>query len=546
MAEQDCGIIDWQCKTGQVIADLADDAIGNLAKSILEGTSQMVTTLSTFWVAMPTVNLATGDGVTPSPVVGFVNSGLGSWTLTLAVLSVILGGTRMIWEQRGAPLKDLLRSLLTLTLVSGLGLAVISILVIAADAFSVSIIDRATDGKGFAEAMSVLVMMNQTGTGVFILIILGLVGLIASLVQIVLMIVRTGMLVILAGILPTTAAFTNTEMGRQWFQKAVGWTIAFILYKPAAAIVYAVAFQLMGSAAAGGNVLLGPITGFALMIVALLALPALMRFVTPMVGAVASGTGGGAGAMVGAVATGAVSMGRSGSGRANASPTPASQPGQPGASAGGSNGGTGKPTPGSPGPGGAATGAATAGAAQAPARRHRPGQGRHRVLRRLQARPAWPSPLEYKQRPGFPGPHNKPRRIRPGMIQHRRAPVAAISTEYKEPSYGNWRVPRSAGLGNLGAIGTGIVMAGLLAGITTFALLGLVPGLGRPGRGRGQCPVADGQGQARPVRRGPFRDPDELPALQVFRNESVPFRPARCDGVGHVPAPRPCRDVPAV
>ena len=54
--------------------------------------------------------------------------------------------------------------------------------------------------------------------------------------------------------------------------------------------------------------------------------------------------------------------------------------------------------------------------------------------------------------------------------------MAAISTEYKEPSYGNWRVPRSAGLGNLGAIGTGIVMAGLLAGITTFALLGPGPG----------------------------------------------------------------------
>ena len=375
MAE--CSFGDVSCGVGNAVSGIVDDAIGNLAKSILEGMSQMVTTLSTFWVAMPTVNLATGDGVTPSPVVGFVNSGLGSWTLTLAVLSVILGGTRMIWEQRGAPLKDLLRSLLTLTLVSGLGLAVISILVIAADAFSVSIIDRATDGKGFAEAMSLLVMMNQTGTGVFILIILGLVGLIASLVQIVLMIVRTGMLVILAGILPTTAAFTNTEMGRQWFQKAVGWTIAFILYKPAAAIVYAVAFQLMGSAASGGNVLLGPITGFALMIVALLALPALMRFVTPMVGAVASGTGGGAGAMVGAVATGAVSMGRSGSGRGNASPTPASQPGQagqPGASAGGSkgaggsNGGAAKPTPGSPGPGGApgrgtTTGAATAGAA---------------------------------------------------------------------------------------------------------------------------------------------------------------------------------------
>lgn len=352
----ECAPLDLICKGGNAVSGMVNDAMTNMAKAIMEGMSQMVTTLSTFWVSMPSANLASEDGVTASPVVGFINSELGYWTLALAVLSVILGGTRMIWEQRGAPLKDLLRALLTLTLVSGLGLAVISILVIAADAFSASIIDRATDGKGFAQSMAILVMTNQTGVGVFILIILGLVGLLASLVQIVLMVVRGGMLVILAGILPTTAAFTNTEMGRQWFQKAIGWTIAFILYKPAAAIVYAVAFKLMGSS--GGNVLLGSITGFALMIVALLALPAMMRFVTPMVGAVACGSGGGAGAAVGAIATGAVSMGRSGSGRGNASPTPASQPGQGAGAqgskgAGGSSGGNGKPTPGSMGPGGA-------------------------------------------------------------------------------------------------------------------------------------------------------------------------------------------------
>lgn len=154
-----------------------------------------------------------------------------------------------------------------------------------------------------------------------------------------------------------TAAFTNTELGRQWFQKAMGWTIAFILYKPAAAIVYAVAFQLMGSFS-GTGALIGSITGFALMIVALLALPALMRFVTPMVGAVASGSGGGA-AAAGAMATGAVSMGRSGSGRGNASPTPPSQPSKNGASPagsqgpGGTNGSNAKPSPGSAGASGA-------------------------------------------------------------------------------------------------------------------------------------------------------------------------------------------------
>ncbi|MDD1478652.1 type IV secretion system protein [Arthrobacter sp. H16F315] len=352
---------------GDWLSALADDAMGNMAKAIMEGMSQMVTTLSTFWVSMPTVNLASADGATPSPVVSVVNSELMVWTLTLAVLAVILGGIRMIWEQRGAPLKDLLRSLITLALVSGLGLGVISILVIAADAFSAAIIDRSTDGKGFAESMSLLVVSGQTGIGVFILIVLGLIGLIASLVQVVLMVVRSGMLVILAGILPTTAAFTNTEMGRQWFQKAVGWTIAFILYKPAAAIVYSVAFLLMGNNS-GKDSLITSITGFTLMIVALFALPALMRFVTPMVGAVASGGGAGAGAAVGAMATGAVSMGRSGSGKGNAAPTPAStQSNQSGASPKGSNGtpgpkgNGGQPTPGATGPGGATS--AMAGAA---------------------------------------------------------------------------------------------------------------------------------------------------------------------------------------
>ncbi|MFC8523931.1 hypothetical protein [Pseudarthrobacter sp. NPDC057230] len=320
---------------------------------------------------MPTVNLTSEDGATASPVVSAVNSELMPWTLALAVLAVIIGGIRMIWEQRGAPLKDLLRSLLTLTLVSAIGLGTISILVVAADAFASAIIKRSTDGKGFADAFQKIAAIH-TSDAVFILIVLGLIGLIASLVQIVLMVVRSGMLVILAGILPTTAAFTNTEMGRQWFQKAVGWTIAFILYKPAAAIVYSVAFLLMGKTS-GTDALIGSISGFTLMIVALFALPALMRFVTPMVGAVAAGNGAAAGAAVGALATGAVSMGRVGSGRGNAAPTPASSgsttntltgnspKGSSGSS--GPRGGGGQPTPGSSGPGGTAGTAGKAGAA---------------------------------------------------------------------------------------------------------------------------------------------------------------------------------------
>ncbi|BAS18362.1 protein involved in conjugation with cellular fusion (plasmid) [Arthrobacter sp. Hiyo8] len=51
---------------GDWFSGLADDAMGNMAKAILEAMSQMVTTLSTFWVSMPTVNLASQDGTTPA------------------------------------------------------------------------------------------------------------------------------------------------------------------------------------------------------------------------------------------------------------------------------------------------------------------------------------------------------------------------------------------------------------------------------------------------------------------------------------------------
>src|SRR5688500_20120724 len=107
-----CEFWDLACKAkegaGEVVAGIADDAIDNLAKAIMEGMSQMVTTLSTFWISMPTVNLISEDRTGPSPVVSMVNSELMTWTLTLAVLAVIIGGIRMIGEQLGAPLKDLL------------------------------------------------------------------------------------------------------------------------------------------------------------------------------------------------------------------------------------------------------------------------------------------------------------------------------------------------------------------------------------------------------------------------------------------------------
>jgi hypothetical protein len=319
-----CDWWNFGCQAGDFISDRANDATKDMAQAIADAVGNVIKTLGTFWVNVGTPALtAAPGGSTGSDPVLFLQNSLYFWTASLAVLSVLVGAAKMVIERRGAPLRDLGRSLATLVVVSGAGVAAVGLLTVAADKFSAWIIESSTDGTSFNENITSLLELSATSPiGSIMIILLGLIAILASVMQIVLMIVRGGLLVILTGIFPTAAAFTNTEAGKGWFQKCTAWLIAFILYKPAAAIVYATAFQLSGSKIFGnvgdgkdfGSALLATVTGLALMIIALFAMPALMRFVTPMVGAVAGGGGAVAAGTVGALASGAISLGSAGRG----------------------------------------------------------------------------------------------------------------------------------------------------------------------------------------------------------------------------------------
>ena len=253
----------------------------------------------------------------------FLQSSLWWYMGAAAVVSVIIGGVRMAWEQRAEPGKETIKSLLTLIVVAGAGVTIVGLLVSAFDSFSVWILNGAlncdvgTDTACFGNNIATLLALTTNpatgGLGALLIIILGLIAILATAFQIVLMIARGGMLVILTGILPLSAAATNTEMGKGWFKKNVGWLVAFILYKPAAAIVYAAALQLAGTYVVqdDGTGFIAVLTGLILMVLALFAMPALMRFVTPLVGAMSAGAGGALGvAALAALPTGAASMGR--------------------------------------------------------------------------------------------------------------------------------------------------------------------------------------------------------------------------------------------
>ena len=310
-----------------------------------------------------------------SGTVGFLQGSLWWYTLVGAVLSVFIGAGRMIWEQRADPGRELMKSLLQLVVVAGAGVTIVGILVNAADAFSIWVLDSSLDcdinaETCFGNAMGGMLQIAGTmPAGQIAVIVLGIFAIIASMIQMALMFVRSAMLVLLVGVLPLTASATNTEAGRGWFKKASGWLIAFILYKPVAALVYAAAFQMVGQgggATVNGEDLFQVAQGLVLMFLALFALPALMRFVSPMVAGLASGASAGAaaGAVAASVPTGAISSGRGGGGTSTGSASGSSS-GASGSSGSdgqqGSAGGTGASTPSSASP--AAAPSAGAGAA---------------------------------------------------------------------------------------------------------------------------------------------------------------------------------------
>lgn len=282
-------------------------------------------------------------GESTSATVAFLRGELVSMAMWAAVLSTIIAGIRLIHGNAKAGV-SWLHGMATLLLVSAGSAAIAQVFVSSMDQLSVNIInhslDCSVDGSGNCFGKALIKLMNTASQvsgptvngGVILAIVFGILALLISMLQIILMIVRSGMLIVLVGVLPLAASATTTEMGRSWFQKSVGWLVAWALYKPAAAIVYAAGFQLVGGLATDKSGILSALSGMALMIASAVALPALLRFVVPMTAVVAGGGGGGAaaGMAMGGVAQGAMQLNGAGRDRQPSGAPPAAPAGATG------------------------------------------------------------------------------------------------------------------------------------------------------------------------------------------------------------------------
>ena len=296
---------------GGGISSVAGDAITALANAVLGALGRTIEWASTLWVGVGTPQVANSAGQSTGTV-SFLQQNLLAYTTGLAVLSTLIGAARIVYhEHKATQARELTRFLATYAAVSAGAATAASVLIGGSDQMAGWFINQADAGSNFSTHLAQLLgVAGQTGgfttglaataTTAVIAIVLGLLAFLGSVIQIMLMLVRGGMLVLLVGTLPLIAAFSNTEMGHQWFRKATAWLLAFALYKPAAAIIYAVAFKLGGQQGA-----LALLDGVMMLFLAILAMPALLRFLVPATSALASG--GGAGVML-AGAAGAAAM----------------------------------------------------------------------------------------------------------------------------------------------------------------------------------------------------------------------------------------------
>jgi hypothetical protein len=286
---------DWDDCVKEKLGSAINTAFGGFFKFLFEAIKDVVVAaveavlkaVGFLWIWIDTPDVSTNGAA------GFIQTHTNYILGTVAAVAVIAGGMQMAWSQRGEPLRDIVKSLLTMVVVSSSGAVFAATLIRAADEFSSWIIVKAlgADDHGFGNKLAELMLEPLKSPtemlGMALVVFVGILMVVTSLVQLGLMIVRYGMLVLLVGVLPLTAAATNTEMGMMWFKRALGWLAGFIIYKPVAALIYAIAIKLIGSPAApegapdGTSQTLKLVMGVTLMIAAVVSLPAILRFVSP-------------------------------------------------------------------------------------------------------------------------------------------------------------------------------------------------------------------------------------------------------------------------
>lgn len=361
-----CGVVDVGCH----IKEGAKSVVGEIVGAFADGCIEVLKYVATFWMDVPSPQIATGSGSSwqLASSVSEIQGYLAPITGFLAVISYVIAvGKVAVTQDAKTGTHNVMRQLATLTLSAVAIEGGLQLLIVGGDKFSPWIISRAS-GKSASEGVKELLLSlfgtGQASSALGAFLIIFILTLLSSLAQAVFMVIRGAVLMVLAAFLPLSAAGTATEEGWMRFKRVTMWMVAFALYKPVAAIIYAVGIKLTQTSTKGAGVKSEPtlqnaIYGFTIITLAALALPAFIKLLEPMA-AVGSSNAFSGGAAAGVIASGAAMVALGGGGAAAAGGGAAA--GSGGGIGGGTPGGGGVPGPaGSGGPSGGSSGPSPSG-----------------------------------------------------------------------------------------------------------------------------------------------------------------------------------------
>jgi type IV secretion system protein TrbL len=272
---------------GGAVGGAANDGLQAIADGAFTFMGKVLKLLTTFWINAPTPDLTS-----PHSAVVLVRTQLQPLAMFALTLGLLGASVRLMWNTRsGEPgaFSQAMKGIALTILVTGAGAMIVSVLLNAFDQWANHIISTGFDGKGVGEQIAAL-SSGASAAGplgsIFAIVLYGLAGL-SSLMQFALMLVRGPVVVLLCVMLAPTAAAAVTKEGAEAFRKVTSWLVSWILYKLIATIVYAVAFAMLGDS----KDITGTVSGLILLVLAIFALPALLRLASPVTQAISGGGG---------------------------------------------------------------------------------------------------------------------------------------------------------------------------------------------------------------------------------------------------------------
>lgn len=309
------------CRLGELGTEAAtgigNSALDGIVDSLTDGIARLLRWVIIWWVKLPSPKLAAETGE-PGPVLASIREYTSGLQVILMIAGILFAAARLAVAKRGGVAGEAQESFVMFAravFASMMFSAVITLGTKAGDAFSSWVIFDVTRGD-LDTAVARLVdydLRTKSGLGTGVLLVVGILGIVSMLVQLVMLVMRQAVLILVVAAVPLAASAAGTGPGSQAYQRMLAWALAFVLWKPVGALVYAIAFSAAGGEGSQDSQLI--LLGLLLLLSVSVVLPALMRLIAPAVSTL--GGGGGAAAALAGGAFG-VGLGSLGGGRSNA------------------------------------------------------------------------------------------------------------------------------------------------------------------------------------------------------------------------------------